>query len=326
MRVAVKGGPRSPRTATTPLQGFPARSLISSSSPAGYAPRSVPKEVTDAPDSIGLDRSARRRAGRLQPRHDPAPRARSLPRRSFGRAAHGGRARRLGQGVRDHVDVRRPAARLLAGGLRLPPQLRVAGPCAARSRPAARLFGLLRLRQRLGHDQPSLRPQLHHRCLDPGLQLPGNRLRGAPARRRKTLPRHVGGPAPIHRGRHRQDPRRRHRARSGRPGAPARLRHRRTAGDLRAGDQPHLPGGQLLSGGPLFHLSLPALQRCAPGHGPRGTDRVLRRRPGQLHLSPLRPGCDLPPGLPERRTPRHRSLPGLECSGRRRRGTGLRDR
>jgi len=46
-----------------------------------------------------------------------------------------------------------------------------------------------------------------------------------------------------------------------------------------------------LSRGPLRPLQIPTLPGRAPGVRPRVRDRVLRRRPGQLRVSPLRPRC-----------------------------------
>ena len=80
----------------------------------------------------------------------------------------------------------------------------------ARPRPprlgaAAQLLGLVRILQRPGDDQPPLRPRVHHRGLHARLELPGARLRRQEPGRGAEVRGALRGPAPVDRGRDRQD-------------------------------------------------------------------------------------------------------------------------
>ncbi len=67
-----------------------------------------------------------------------------------------------------------------------------------------------------------------------------------------------------------------------------------------------------LPGGAVRPLHLQEVHRRPPGVRPRVRHRLLRRRPGQLRVSPVRPRRHLLPGLRERQAGQAAALPRLE--------------
>ena len=80
-------------------------------------------------------------------------------------------------------------------------------------------------------------------------------------------------------------------------------------------DRPAQRRGHALSRRPVPPLSLQEVHRRAAGLRPRAGHRLLRRRSGQLRVSPLRPGHLLLPRLRERQAGQDRALPEVEPQG-----------
>lgn len=215
-------------------------------------------------------------------------------------AGPGGGARPADRhGAGHHVDVREPAAGVLGADVRLRRHAGVAGERTARVRPLrGDLLGLLRLPRRSGDDQPPLRARLHRSGLHRGAGLRGRRLLRPLARGGEALPRPLPGPA-------RRDPGRDGPGERGGGGGSERRAGRRRprpgAGDHRAGVRGghgvRVPGGDALPRRAVQAVPLPPLLPGEAGLRARAAGGLLRRRPGQLHLPPLRAGRLLRPGV-----------------------------
>ncbi len=223
------------------------------------------------------------------------------------------------------MDLRRAADRLLARSLRFHPGLRLARSRANVVAPHSRVLGVLRLGARSHHDQPSLRALVHHRRVAAGHELSGAWLRRRLAGRREAVRRHVRRPAHRDRGCDRARARASHGDGDPRTRRAARRRHLGDRGGMRDGARHRVRGRVALSGWALLALHVPPLYRPPARHGPGGNDLLLRRRPGQLHLSALRSRRHLPARLSRQLPARHAASLPLERARRRARRSGVRD-
>ncbi len=215
------------------------------------------------------------------------------------------------------MDLRRVPGREGAARVRVRAHPGVARPRPALLGPAGpRLLRELRLRAGPRHDEPPLRPRLRRAALD---RREGPREGGVPragAGGRAALPRSRGRSARVDLRRDRAGARGDEGAR--RAGLPARAArrvgpHREGVPDLRRGP---LRRGHPLPGRALPSVHVPPLRGRAPRVRSRARHRLLRRRPGQLHVPALRPRRRVPSRLRGRQGRPHEGLVPLVGRGR----------